>query len=278
MDAGLILLICMLAVFIPLVVGACFFKWINKKRRDYVLETSERIKVLNKINEGTLYRRVYNLVQDIECSSKRKFDQFDYLEEAKRYILANIELIKKFKADIQYNTEELERYKQKLSACGSQATQAICSPWYIKKLVSYRAIESELFEKLVLLNPVTNFCLVVSARYASPQGRNSYKGERVYNIDEMLLLYEKAKAEDLHRSKYQRTIQEERARMTDSLRYDILRRDGFRCVLCGASSNDGVKLHIDHIFPVSKGGKTVPENLRTLCERCNRGKSAKIEG
>ena len=65
--------------------------------------------------------------------------------------------------------------------------------------------------------------------------------------------------------------------MTDSLRYDVLRRDGFRCVLCGSAASDGIKLEVDHIVPVSKGGRTELSNLRTLCDRCNRGKSDKME-
>lgn len=75
----------------------------------------------------------------------------------------------------------------------------------------------------------------------------------------------------------QRKIAEQRNLMTPPLRYDILVRDGFRCKICGATAADGVKLHVDHIIPVSKGGKTTPSNLRTLCERCNLGKSNKIE-
>ena len=67
----------------------------------------------------------------------------------------------------------------------------------------------------------------------------------------------------------------ERAKMTDSLRYDVLKRDGFRCCLCGASASDGAVLHVDHIKPVSKGGKTEYNNLQTLCDRCNLGKSNK---
>ena len=74
-------------------------------------------------------------------------------------------------------------------------------------------------------------------------------------------------------------IQHERSLMTPKLRYQVLRRDGFRCCICGASSRDGVKLHVDHIKPVSKGGKTEIRNLRTLCDRCNLGKgSSYIEG
>ena len=74
-----------------------------------------------------------------------------------------------------------------------------------------------------------------------------------------------------------RFIAQQRHLMTDSIRYDVMRRDNFRCVLCGATADDGVKLHVDHIFPVSRGGKTEMSNLRTLCERCNMGKSDKIE-
>jgi hypothetical protein len=63
------------------------------------------------------------------------------------------------------------------------------------------------------------------------------------------------------------------------LRYEVLKRDRFRCVLCGASpaTHLGCVLHVDHIIPWSKGGKTIPENLRSLCEPCNLGKSDKLE-
>lgn len=78
-------------------------------------------------------------------------------------------------------------------------------------------------------------------------------------------------------SAQRRFIAQQRRLMSDSLRYDVMHRDGFRCQICGATQKDGVKLHVDHIFPVSKGGKTEMSNLRTLCERCNMGKRDKIE-
>lgn len=36
-------------------------------------------------------------------------------------------------------------------------------------------------------------------------------------------------------------------------RCDVLHRDGFRYVRCGRGREDGVKLHVDHIKPVSRG-------------------------
>lgn len=63
------------------------------------------------------------------------------------------------------------------------------------------------------------------------------------------------------------------------LRYKILKRDCFRCVKCGRSpaTTYGLELHVDHIKPWSKGGLTVPENLRSLCRDCNIGKGSKEE-
>ena len=56
-------------------------------------------------------------------------------------------------------------------------------------------------------------------------------------------------------------------------RAQVLLRDGATCRMCGARPENGARLHVDHIVPWSKGGKTVLENLQILCERCNIGKS-----
>lgn len=59
------------------------------------------------------------------------------------------------------------------------------------------------------------------------------------------------------------------------LRFKVLQRDRFRCQLCGRSpaTELSCKLHVDHIVPFSKGGKTTFENLRALCAECNVGRS-----
>ena len=59
------------------------------------------------------------------------------------------------------------------------------------------------------------------------------------------------------------------------LRYNVLKRDNFSCIQCGASpaKNPNVELHIDHIIPWSRNGVTEFNNLQTLCKNCNLGKS-----
>lgn len=55
-------------------------------------------------------------------------------------------------------------------------------------------------------------------------------------------------------------------------RFEIFKRDSFKCKYCGKSAPD-VILHIDHIEPVSSGGTNHPLNLVTACRSCNLGKS-----
>jgi hypothetical protein len=50
---------------------------------------------------------------------------------------------------------------------------------------------------------------------------------------------------------------------------EILKRDGYKCVICGKGINDGCELHIDHIKPRDKDGKSTMENGQTLCSQHN---------
>lgn len=65
-------------------------------------------------------------------------------------------------------------------------------------------------------------------------------------------------------------------RMAVRKRFDILERDGFRCVYCGASPSDNSELHVDHIYPLSRGGVHDDANLATACIDCNLGKGARV--
>lgn len=72
----------------------------------------------------------------------------------------------------------------------------------------------------------------------------------------------------------------QRALMTSRLRGWIKDRDHHTCQNpdCGVSVavEPNLLLEVDHIVPVSKGGLSEPENLQTLCWRCNRAKGAKM--
>lgn len=59
--------------------------------------------------------------------------------------------------------------------------------------------------------------------------------------------------------------------ISKKLRFDVFKRDSFKCQYCGCSAPE-VILHVDHIEPVSKGGDNSIVNLITSCDSCNLGK------
>lgn len=70
-------------------------------------------------------------------------------------------------------------------------------------------------------------------------------------------------------------FKKEQRSIAAGLRFDVLRRDNYRCQICGRTAADGVELEVDHKIPVAKGGLSTMENMWTLCFDCNRGKGTK---
>lgn len=56
---------------------------------------------------------------------------------------------------------------------------------------------------------------------------------------------------------------------TPAQKTKILKRDGYRCVICGLGTANGAELHVDHIKPKDKGGLATIENGQTLCSQHN---------
>jgi hypothetical protein len=61
------------------------------------------------------------------------------------------------------------------------------------------------------------------------------------------------------------------------LRYEALLLHGARCQCCGATRDDGRRMHVDHIKPRHRFPELALtlENLQVLCDECNLGKSSK---
>lgn len=63
-----------------------------------------------------------------------------------------------------------------------------------------------------------------------------------------------------------------------TMRARILERNGLTCSMCGATAGEPdpyslgrkIRLHVDHVNP---DGPTIEDNLRTLCNNCNEGRS-----
>lgn len=60
------------------------------------------------------------------------------------------------------------------------------------------------------------------------------------------------------------------------MRYEVLRRDDYRCRYCGATAGEGARLVLDHVVPVAIGGTDEPGNLVACCQECNAGKGSTV--
>lgn len=66
-----------------------------------------------------------------------------------------------------------------------------------------------------------------------------------------------------------------RKAISKKVRFEIFKRDSFKCQYCGMSAPD-VILNVDHIKPVADGGTNHATNLITSCFDCNSGKSDRL--
>jgi hypothetical protein len=71
------------------------------------------------------------------------------------------------------------------------------------------------------------------------------------------------------------TLSAKRQSISKKLRFEVFKRDSFTCQYCGRKAPD-VILEVDHIHPVSKGGKNDLLNYITSCVDCNQGKSDRL--
>ena len=210
----------------------------------------------------------YPLIQDFHslefthsCKSRREYESLDPDIAAMEYIRSHPEEMEFYNNVVLPNAKNQVKYERAFE----------------EQIEPYTSRVSILKKKKRKGQISTFGSVIISYAYTDKATRKRKEDRRVEIFKSLDKVYQDVKKGIVRQSEKQRFAKGQRAAMTSSLRYDILQRDGFRCQLCGATQVDGVKLHVDHIIPVSKGGETVPENLRTLCDRCNLGKGAKVE-
>ncbi|MBO5328569.1 MAG: HNH endonuclease [Clostridia bacterium] len=259
-----------------LLIGLIVWAIIDFKNKKFVLENSERIRALleynNTIHFETLRSR-YSKQQ--ACNSKRQLDNFSLDDYLITLIDSNEDFYRNIIQKLDNNTNMYNEYINHVGEIKSTASEDFCKQINFK-YTTFIKYENRVFTKKMLPKPQVDVTIYCKATYTSPAGRNHYSKDQSYTLNELKRFFDYTIKLKEQRQTRQYQIKVERAKMSDSLRYNILKRDNFKCQICGSSAQDGVKLHVDHIIPVSKGGQTMPSNLRTLCDRCNMGKSNKL--
>ena len=232
---------------------------------EFVNTNSKLLKELQSLNaRQSFYDLKASYPFTFDCYSKPDYERFDFHIQ---FCDLCYRKKKEFRELLQLAKENREKYdvydkeySQITSRIQSEGLRDEYQESETKKLTDQK------------LSPVCNPQITIIRQYITPKGRNHYRSSNSYLIDNIESAIKERQGEDEQKRLYKSHIERERALVTNRLRYQVMQRDHFRCQICGASQAEGVQLHVDHIKPVSKGGKTEMKNLRTLCDRCNSGK------
>lgn len=196
---------------------------------------------------------------EFDVTSKRQPDIFDYID---KYLIENR------LDEVMDALECLENWK-------SECEEQILSSMFLKhRREQYEEIldEKHLF-RFVLIRTKTRYRQVNYVKY--PYSVREVEKEFHTDFNFLNDRYNKLKEIDFQctLSEYHSTSQ--RKLMNKNLRDNVIKRDNYTCQICGKYMPDGVGLQVDHIIPISKGGKSVLSNLQVLCSKCNGAKSNK---
>ena len=256
-------------VLLALVLVALLTEFARNKIINEIEETSDRYLAYKALCEKYQYLPVKSNTEYCVClESKYKFDHFNFDKYVFGRVCKERDAFEKILDTIKINKKQLAKFEEEYRQL-PDFTEAPSS--WLYSVLERRVMKEEEKHRRP---PTTESTITCSIYYTSPAGRNRYRNFQVYSTEDIKNFVNQSYVLEKEREskEYQRKI------LTPSLRYDILKRDNFKCVICGRTpKKDGVTLHVDHIIPVSKGGKTVPENLRTLCSICNLGKSDKYD-
>ena len=276
-------IIILIAIFISIIIGCLIILmlyYIKTKRIEFLEKYGKLYSMyydlLNKYQVKD-YNLVYTIVHYVD--THKKLDNFNNQDLAIYYFINNIDNLKNNYYDYLKNENNYIRFLEEFDRLINDNQEydsyiydtSLLKPYFFKNQESLKKYEKNEIVSMKLINHHI-FKIIVEVHYITPSGRHHYQKVSEYTRNEISSFDNISK----NRSGFYSEKEYQRSLMTDSLRYNVLKRDGFRCCICGASAKDGTRLEVDHIIPISKGGMTVLDNLQTLCKECNRGKSDKM--
>lgn len=269
---GTISIIIFFLIFIlPIIIYNFIIKRIINKENEVVSKTSKKIQKITKLNElyqfKDIKRKKRNIIE--REYSRKSLDRVTGKSIINYHLDNNINGIRTDLENAIFNITLLEKYNKDVEKV--LQSESINNSKYSSK--KFKMVEERVLRSIIYKKENFMITLKIEVYYRSNGGNVYDNKKRKYLFNDLVFVYN----EWNRGNKYEETINQERKIMNDYIRYNVLKKDNFSCQICGITAKDGAKLQVDHIIPVSKGGKTVMSNLQTLCERCNIGKSNKTE-
>lgn len=266
--------------------------YVYQKRKAYVLTYSPAIKLLTEINTKYTFKSIQNFDMVKEYDNDAFYQTISPKDYLTYQLVFKSATVKSAIKDTRENKRIYAIYKAQISNNCQLGQFEANNPieddiWlkierllkieYILKKEHLYSVEEELFNSLIS-KPIISLTITVRLDQTDIKGRLLTYKSSMFNeetIEEIInKLSQKHNGYYLDDDIWQTICRVERGRVSNKMRFSIYERDGYRCRKCGRRSNN---LEIDHIFPISKGGKSEYSNLQTLCHNCNAKKSNTVE-
>lgn len=270
----------MLIIYFSICLIVGLYVWlsyhIKKKYLNFILENSITLAEVKKINTQ------YHFYVLVSYDERHTYDNEKFYEaiSCADYLIYQLQFTKtKIITEInkaKYNRNHIETYYQeikKIEHFGYFRRE-------IGKLKKDKLIkmEKELFNKMIL-RPETLYKVKIQLILTKMSGQFVKRKEQIFLANQIEIFIHDLNQKEgnffLNKSIWDAICRVERGKVTNKMRFFIYNRDGYRCRRCG-KRGDFNNLEIDHILPISKGGKSIVGNLQTLCESCNKLKGTKV--
>jgi hypothetical protein len=270
------------AIFIGFVVVVCaIFILIDLRTNSYkqfLLKNSVSINKLNELNNKyAFYESVKSFNEQHTYDNEHFFNDISCQD----YLIYQLQF-KQY--DIQAEMRNIYGNSRKYSSYCKEVSEINKFGEYRKKhkLNKKRLLKLErrIFNQSIL-SPVIEFQISVILYCSTLNGRIYNQKGQLFSSAKIMELIKRLNNKNRgfynDREIWDALCRVERGRVSNKMRFSIYQRDGYRCRMCGRGEREDF-LEIDHIKPVSKGGKSTYDNLQTLCRRCNKNKGSDYYG
>lgn len=249
---------------------------IRTTHRKFVREHSIAVKTMKEINNRYKFYLIKNLNQS------HTYDNCDYYNEITcrayftYYLRDNKDEVETQIRNASINHKMFLKYEKEIKDLNCVGQYNVDNSRYIK--IALRKYEKNEIDSLIQY-PCTTFKILIFLSCSRMNGNiYSTKSETFWADDAINMLARISnKSGGYYNDKevWDYLCKVERGKVSNKMRFAIYERDNFICRRCGWNGRNAKNgLEIDHIVPISKGGKSTPDNLQTLCHKCNKLKGS----
>ena len=270
---GIIILLSLVFITVMVFIVVGIINHNTKKYKEFINHHSVALKQLFYINEKYQFKDILSYQLKHVYDSFDNFINVDCLDYLTAELVRLEKPIKQALKDTLDNKNQYRNYLNEVKGTCLNNQYDVDIPFKNKGRLF--KLESQIL-KSNFLTPTTEFVMSVNLKLLSGYGSNMKEKHEIYKAEQIKEIINKInqKTGSVYDNKdvWDSLCKVERAKVTKEIRKQIYYRDHYTCKCCGKYN---VRLEIDHIIPISRGGKTEIGNLQTLCHDCNKKKGTK---